>query len=75
MITFKEPRPHELWALKEPTARAVNGTVELTLIVTAGETPQRSVEMLMHLELEDAQHLLRQLRPAVEMAEAQSLHR
>jgi hypothetical protein len=38
-IIFEEPKPNELWSLKEPTAIAVNGTVEMTLTVCADAPP------------------------------------
>ena len=57
-ITFVEPQPYELWSLKEPTATAVNGAVEVILTVCADGAPLPAAErqVVLYLELEDAKH-------------------
>jgi hypothetical protein len=73
MITFVEPTPHELWCLKAPTAIAVDGTVEVTLIVCADAPPATAHEtpVVLYLDLEEAENLRSQMVVAAGRAKRQ----
>jgi hypothetical protein len=74
MIVFQEPKPHALWSLKEPTAIAVDGDVEVTLHVCADAPPIPAHEMpvVLYLDVSDAEHLRSQVEVAIGIAKRQS---
>lgn len=63
--------PYDLWPTKAPTARGVNGTVEVTLTVTDDGSPPAAVEIQVVLDVEMAASLRAQLKGAITMAEVQ----
>jgi hypothetical protein len=70
MIVFEEPKPHELWSLKEPTAIAANEIVRVTLTVTAAAppAPAAGTPVVLYLEVPDAEHLHSQVQVALGLA-------
>ena len=63
--------PYDLWPTKEPTARGVNGDVEVTLTVDSDEPPHAAVEIQVMLDVAAARSLRAQLKGAIAMAEVQ----
>ena len=70
-IRFAKPPPYDLWPTKEPTARGVDGDVEVTLTVDTDGSPPVAVDIQVVFELEMAKSLRAKLKSAITMAEIQ----
>jgi hypothetical protein len=70
-LTFQGDDKFEILLQKEPTAKAGNGIVILTLPVVASGFPRSTALIEAILTAEDAERLRSQLTPAVTMARRQ----
>jgi hypothetical protein len=70
-LTLQGEDKFEILLQREPTAKAENGIVILTLPVFANGFPQSTALIEAILTAEDAEHLRSQLTPAVTMARRQ----
>jgi hypothetical protein len=70
-LTLQGEDKFEILLQREPTAKAENGIVILTLPVFSNGFPQSTALIEAILTAEDAEHLRSQLTPAVTMARRQ----
>jgi hypothetical protein len=75
ILTFQGEDKFEILLQSEPTAKAEDGIVILTLPVFADGFPQSTALIEAVLTAEDAERLRSQLTPAVTMARAQERQR